>query len=127
MMALIAMAKTKITPDLLQAALVGFEVEKQRIEAKIAELRAILGSAPVPATRSAKPKRTLSAAARKRIAEAQKQRWAKFRSEAHAAGPTKRVLSAAGRKAIVAATKKRWAEKRAVRSGTDGTGPRETE
>ena len=58
---------------------------------------------------------TLSASARKRIAAAQRKRWAAVRAQgkgvatAKAAGPKKRKLSAAGRKAIIAATKKRWA------------------
>jgi hypothetical protein len=60
----------------------------------------------------------MSAARRKRIAEAQRKRWAatKGASEPAMAQPTKRKrrLSAAGRAAIVAATKKRWALKRAT-------------
>jgi len=62
-------------------------------------------------------KRTLSAAARKRISLAQKKRWASSRKEvtpATAPAPTKRTMSAAARKKIAAAQKKRWAK---VRSG----------
>jgi hypothetical protein len=58
----------------------------------------------------------MSAAARKRIALAQKKRWAAYKAQHGAAGATKtapktkkRVLSAAGRARIIAATKKRWA------------------
>jgi hypothetical protein len=60
----------------------------------------------------------MSAAARKRIALAQKKRWAVYKAEhgtkpaaskAAAPKPHKRTLSAAGRARIVAATKKRWA------------------
>jgi hypothetical protein len=56
----------------------------------------------------------MSAAARRRIALAQKKRWAAYKAEhgAKAAAPPKakkRVISAAGRARIVAATKKRWA------------------
>ena len=58
----------------------------------------------------------MSAAARKRIALAQKKRWAAYKAEqgggsAQKKAPKakKRVLSAAGRARIIAATKKRWA------------------
>src|SRR5262245_63662915 len=60
---------------------------------------------------------TMSAAGRKRIAEAQRKRWAALKSTSEPAmtqpPKRKRRLSAAGRAAIVAALKKRWAEKRA--------------
>jgi hypothetical protein len=64
-------------------ALVGYEVEKQRIESKIREIQALLGGAK-PASGAAKAgaapkKRVLSAAARKRIAAAQRKRWAEHR------------------------------------------------
>jgi hypothetical protein len=59
----------------------------------------------------------MSAAARKRIALAQKKRWAAYKAghetkapaPKSAPKPKKRVISAAGRARIVAATKKRWA------------------
>jgi hypothetical protein len=56
----------------------------------------------------------MSASARKRIALAQKKRWAVYKAEhgAKQAAPKaqkKRVISAAGRARIAAATKKRWA------------------
>jgi hypothetical protein len=67
-------------------ALVGYELEKKKIEDKIREIRAKLGGARVPRTSSAtengRPKRRLSAAARKRIAAAQKRRWAEHRKAA---------------------------------------------
>ena len=80
------MARVKTTEDLstLQMALVGYEVEKQRIEDKIREIQARLKGKPAssPAASSPKPaavKRVLSPAARKRIAAAQKKRWAEHR------------------------------------------------
>jgi hypothetical protein len=81
------MARGKSTEDLstLQMALVGYEVEKQRIEDKIREIQARLKGKPAasaPAAASPKPhavKRVLSSAARKRIAAAQKKRWAEHR------------------------------------------------
>jgi hypothetical protein len=66
-------------------------------------------------------KRKMSAAARRRIAAAQRARWAKQRasqietpalvSPAPAELPKKRKLSAEGRARIVAALKKRWANR----------------
>jgi hypothetical protein len=62
------------------------------------------------------PKRTLSAAARKRISLAQKKRWAATRKEskpAAAEAPAKRTMSASARKKIAAAQRARWAKVRA--------------
>ena len=74
--------------SLLNAALEGLELQKARIDEQIREVRSMLGqgtarrgrrpagSAP---EKPARKKRVLSSAARKRIAAAQKARWAKFR------------------------------------------------
>lgn len=77
--------KKGIDNSVLQAALEGLEVRKKQVEEKIAAVRSMLGSpakarAALPAV--AKPKRRLSAAARKRIAEAQKRRWALVKAKA---------------------------------------------
>ena len=71
---------------LLNAALEGLELQKQRIEEQIKEVRARLGRG---AGQRGRPRgsgvaqkadrRPLSAAARKRIAAAQKRRWAAYR------------------------------------------------
>jgi hypothetical protein len=85
------MARGKSTDDLatLQMALVGYEMERRRIEDKIRELQGQLRGKPVAMSSgaSAKPavKRELSPAARKRIAMAQKKRWAEHRKRAAAA------------------------------------------
>jgi cell division septum initiation protein DivIVA len=67
-------------------ALVGYQVEKQRIEARIQEIQAKLKGKTIASTgAAAKPegvKRVLSPAARKRIAAAQKKRWAEHRKRA---------------------------------------------
>lgn len=65
-------------------ALVGYQVEKQKIEDRIREIQSQLKGKPaaVPAAVAKKApgaKRVLSAAARKRIARAQKKRWAEHR------------------------------------------------
>ena len=73
----------------LQMALVGYELEKQRLADKIKEIQALLGQGPAggAASKEAAPKRRkLSAAARKRIAAAQKKRWAEHRKKMAASG-----------------------------------------
>ncbi len=92
--------KSVTDPTFLNAALEGLELQKQRIEEQIAYVRSLLGKSggrattrknsaaagdiaglvAAPATKTRK-KRVLSPAARKRIAEAQKKRWAEFRKE----------------------------------------------
>jgi hypothetical protein len=70
--------------SMLAMALVGYELEKQKIEAKIRDIRAKLGGtiAAIGKTIAAAPKkRTLSAAARRRIAAAQRRRWAEHRKK----------------------------------------------
>lgn len=69
----------------LQMALVGYQMEKQKIEDQIRRIEARLKGKRVPlssvAAAPAKPavRRVLSAAARARIAAAQKKRWAEHR------------------------------------------------
>jgi hypothetical protein len=66
-------------------------------------------------TSYAKPGRKMSAAGRKRIAAAQRARWAKV--QGHAAAPKpKHTISAAGKKRIAAAARARWARIRAAKS-----------
>ena len=91
----------------LEMALIGYEAEKARIKAVIAEVRAQLIGSPDLA-QSAPKKRTMSAAVRARIGAAQRKRWAAQRQATEAPERPKRKMSAAGRKAIAAATKKRW-------------------
>jgi hypothetical protein len=109
----------KLSSEIITAAIEGFESQRKRLDLQITELRGMLnGGRPRPAAESQiGRRRKVSAAARKRMAEAQRKRWAaaKGASEPAMAQPTKRKrrLSAAGRAAIVAALKKRWALKRA--------------
>jgi hypothetical protein len=63
-----------------------------------------------------KPRRTLSASARKRISTAQKARWAKRAGNNKAATiKPKSTISAAGKKRIAAAARARWAKFRAAK------------
>jgi len=117
---LIAMPTHKLTPEIINAAILGFEEQKLRIDAQITELRAMLpGGRTETAAAPEVPKgkrRKMSAAARKRIGDAQRKRWAESKKESAPSSPVapeapkpKRKLSAAGKAAIVAALKKRWA------------------
>ena len=93
--------------DLLAMALIGYEAEIGKINAAIAEIRARLGrqAAGQPAPR----KWTMSAAGRRRIAAAQRKRWAVVKQGGKTAAPKKRKISAAARKRMADATRKRWA------------------
>jgi len=82
-----------VSHDILHAALAGLEVQKQKIEHQIAQVHTIVhgigvglktGAAPVAKRAEGyKPrKRTMSAEGRKRIAAAQKKRWAAVRKAA---------------------------------------------
>ena len=100
------MPRTPSTVDqaaLYEAALEGLELQKQRLEEQIRLVRSLIGgkkpraAAPAAVVAEApaatakqkagrKPgrKRNLSPEARKRIAEAQKKRWAAFRKDSDA-------------------------------------------
>jgi hypothetical protein len=117
------MPTPKLTNAIINAAITGFESQKTRIDAQIAELRAMLdGGSPEPAAAPEEHKgkrRKISAAARKRMAEGQRKRWAEAKGEAGSQvspepAKPKRRLSAAGKAAIVLALKKRWAAKKAA-------------
>jgi hypothetical protein len=113
------MPTKKIANDIILAAIAGLESQKAQIDAQIAELRRVVAGHPAVAAvapvAQEGARRKMSAAARARIAEAQRKRWAATRrpQAAPETAKPKRKLSAAGRKAIVAAAKKRWAAKRA--------------
>jgi hypothetical protein len=108
----------QLTTDILNAALENLTSKRHQIDEQIAEVRRMLsGRNGNAASRPVARKHRISAAGRRAIAAAQRQRWAEKKA---AAGSTpaakarkpKRKLSAAGRAAIVAALKKRWAAKR---------------
>src|ERR1700730_17700 len=120
------MPARKLNTEILTAAIDGFEAQKTRIDAQIAALRALLdgrGAVPVTTAQPLTPKRRkMSAAARKRIGDAQRKRWAESKGQAELpsaatrkAAKPKRKLSAAGRKRIIEATKRRWAAIKSAR------------
>ena len=118
------MPTPRLTPELIAAAVEGYESQKTRIDQKIAELRAILSGGPAESAAALEPstrkRRKISAAGRKAIAEAQRKRWAEARkamepAPREAAKP-KRRISKEGMQRIIAATKKRWAAVRAAKA-----------
>jgi hypothetical protein len=97
--------------SVLQAALVGYELQRSRIEAAIAEIQAELGNvrpgrftAPVatkePTTTG---KKRFSAAARKRMALAQKKRWQLLKAKTAPARKAKPTVAPKRRNKVMAA------------------------
>ncbi len=86
-------ASAMTDPAFLEAALEGLQLQKQRIEKQISEVQGLLGRrrgrpsiastavAPIKAPAASKKKRELSDSARRRIATAQKKRWAEYRKK----------------------------------------------
>ena len=122
---------TRLTNEIIAAAIDGFEAQKKRVEQQIAELRAKLSgkTAEAGATLEApkRKRRKMSAAGRKAIAAAQRKRWARIRGEsesaparakAQKAPKAKRRISAEGMKRIIAATKKRWRLAKAAKAAS---------
>jgi hypothetical protein len=123
---------TRLTNDIINAAILGFESQKTRIDQQISELKAMLSGEPAESAATPAPKRKkFSASARKRMKEAQQLRWAKIRGESTPAAPaaapepakSKRRISEEGMKRIIAATKKRWRLAKAAKAAKAQTTP----
>jgi hypothetical protein len=85
---------------------------KEQIDSLQTELNRLIGIASDP---RATGKQTMSAAAKARIAEGQKRRWAKVKGgkAEKAGGKRKRTMTATARAKIAAAAKARWAKAKA--------------
>ncbi|MHB8522360.1 MAG: hypothetical protein ACYDH9_16590 [Limisphaerales bacterium] len=87
---------------------------KERIGELQSEVQGLLGGADIVKPTPAAGKRTMSPAARARIAAAQKARWAKIRSgkrqASKAPAKQKRKMSPAARAKLAAIAKARWAK-----------------
>jgi hypothetical protein len=102
----------------LEMALIGYEAERQKIEAAIAAIRKqVDGHGAAPAVSGVlKPKRVMSPAAKRRIAAAQRKRWVAFHAEQKAGAAKtvpKRKLSAAAKAKLAANPAKARAAKAA--------------
>ena len=90
----------------------------EKLQSAISVIEDLVGrNGLAPARNSVRPGRIVSAAARKRMAQAQQARWARVRTESQpAAGgkisiaPPKRTMSAASRRKIAVAQRARWAK-----------------
>jgi hypothetical protein len=100
-----------IDRSILEMALLGYETQKAKIEAAIAEIHAQLDGVPSAARQNPveSGRKKFSAATRRRMAAAQRKRWAAARTGGMAPEKPKRKLSAAGRKVISDAARRRWA------------------
>ena len=98
------------------------QLEVEKLDKAISVIEGLAGKSVV-ATNGARPRRRMSASGRRRIAEAQRARWAKLRkppqpavkanaATSPSAARPKRKLSPAGRRRIIAAAKARWARAR---------------
>ena len=90
----------------------------RKLEEAIAAIEGLVGrKASTHSRNGSRPDREISAAGRRRMVEAQKARWAKWRqAKASASGnkaPAKRTLSAVVRRKIAAAQRARWAKLKA--------------
>jgi hypothetical protein len=83
-------------------------VELRHVDAALSVLGKLNGG-----SNHAKPRHTMSAAARRKISLAQKARWAKTKGRTP---KPKRTISAAGRRRIAAAQRARWAKVRAAKT-----------
>jgi hypothetical protein len=77
----------QIDRSILEAALVGYQSQLKAVQEKISVVRAELGhktarvAMATVTTNGAPKKRTMSAAAKSRIAAAQRKRWAEFHAK----------------------------------------------
>ena len=108
----------------LNSALQQLRDERKQAQAQVEKLDQAISVIEGLSTRTNKRisngsrgRRTLSAAARKRISEAQRARWAQRKKQAGTAAsvgpravPTRKPLSASARRRIAAAQKARWAK-----------------
>jgi hypothetical protein len=115
------MQQTKLSPEIITAAIRGFEADKQRIDNRIAELRSMLEGGRSEAVAAAPPdtgerkRKRFSAAARRKMAMAQRARWAAIKQPSEPTAKAeiekpKRKVSAAARRKMAAAQKARWAK-----------------
>src|SRR3989442_11537700 len=106
---------TKGNPQrLVDLAIKGLKAEIAELEVELASISKGV-AVGVQTLASKKPRRRLSAAARKAISLAQRARWAKRTRPIALITKKTRKLSAAARKKISEASKRRWAKVRADR------------
>ena len=114
----------ELTPEIVRAAIAGFQQERLQIDAQIAELRAMLfsGNTATNSPGSTAPKRRrFSAESRRRMALAQRARWARIRGESEPSAPAPAESAQAEAQVVGGGpegyserhSEERWAQKRA--------------
>jgi hypothetical protein len=89
------------------------QIEIEKLDQIISGIESLHGTG---VRESSRPTRVVSAASRRKMALAQKARWASIRKQSQpvlVSAPAKRTMSASARKKIAAAQKARWAKLRA--------------
>ncbi|HTU41753.1 MAG TPA: hypothetical protein VMF10_08590 [Candidatus Aquilonibacter sp.] len=92
------------------------QLQAEKLDRAISVIESL--NAPRIARNASEPKRIISAASRRKMAQAQKARWAKARNGSQPASttskiapsPAKHTMSAASRRKIAAAQRARWAK-----------------
>jgi len=95
----------------------------EKLQSAISVIQGLLGRhGSGTSAKGGGPGRILSAATRKRMAQAQKARWAKVRqgskpadAKTKSGSPIKRTMSASARRKIAAAQRARWAKVKAAK------------
>jgi hypothetical protein len=100
---------------LMQSVISELQKERKRLEDELHRVAAALtafGNVYMHGSRTIRKTRTISAAGRKRIAAAQRARWAKIKGQnvVSISSRNGRTMSPAARKRIAAAQKARWAK-----------------
>ena len=100
---------------LMQSVISELQKERKRLEDELHRVAAALtafGNVYLHGSRPTHKKRTISAAGRKRIAAAQRARWAEIKRQKVVSISSRkgRTMSPAARKRIAAAQKARWAK-----------------
>jgi hypothetical protein len=101
----------------------GAQMEIEKLDQIISGIESLNGTGTVNESshESSRPTRIISAASRRKMALAQKARWASIRKQSQpvlvgktaVSAPAKRTMSASARRKIAAAQKARWAKVRA--------------
>jgi hypothetical protein len=93
------------------------QAQVEKLDQAISVIEGLSGRRNTRGATNGRARRSLSAAARKRISEAQRARWAQRKKQAGAASstgpravPNRKPLSASARRRIAAAQKARWAK-----------------
>jgi len=98
------------------------QLEIEKLDQIISGIESLNGAGAAAPSNGVQPKRIISAASRRKMARAQKARWAGIRKQsqpvlvgAKSAGsaPAKRTMSASARRKIATAQRARWAKIRA--------------